>query len=99
MTVTHEQQIPSGGGTTYMGSVEGIPVYSSQIFNNRAVLCSSLLLRAVTYGVVHGAQDVVDFEFIANDEPEQSRIRLKFAQRTQWADDVFVEFNLTEPEA
>lgn len=97
MTVTHEQGMPSGGGTGYLGSVEGIPIYSSPIFTDRAVLCSSRLLRTVTYGVVHGTQDVADFEFIANDDPERSRIRLKFAQRTQWADDVFVEFDLREP--
>jgi hypothetical protein len=55
-------------------------------------------LRTVTYGVVHGAHDVANFEFIANDEPGQSRIRLRFSQRTEWADDVFVEFDLSEPE-
>jgi hypothetical protein len=98
MTVTREQQMPSGGGTGYLGSLDGIPVYSSQIFVDRAVLCSSRLLRAISYGVVHGTQDVADFEFIPNEEPEKSRIRLRFAQRSEWRDDVFVEFDLRESE-
>lgn len=96
MTIDRDQQMPSGGGVGYLGSIEGLPVYSSQIFIDRAVLCSSRLLRSITYGVVHGTQDVADFEFIISDEPERSRIRLKFAQRTEWADDVFVEFDLRE---
>ncbi|MGA7713067.1 MAG: hypothetical protein WCA81_14275 [Rhizomicrobium sp.] len=99
MTVTREEQMPIGGGIGYLGSLEGIPVYSSQIFVDHAVLCSSRLLHAISYGVVHGTQDVVtNFESIPNDEPEKSRIRLKFAQRTEWSDDIFVELDLREPE-
>ena len=81
-------------GTGYMGTVEGIPVYIAQVLTQQAILCSGCVLRIITYGVVHGRDDIADFSFVDGDDPQKSRVRLKFGQRIEWADDVFVEFTL-----
>ena len=91
LNVNRDTTIPSGG-TGYMGTVEGIPVYIAQVLTQQAILCSGCLLRTITYGVIHGREDIADFSFVDGDDPQSSRVRLKFAQRIEWADDVFVEF-------
>lgn len=91
LNVNRDTTIPSGG-TGYMGTVEGIPVYIAQVLTQQAILCSGSLLRTITYGVIHGREDIADFSFVDGDDPQRSRVRLKFAQRIEWADDVFVEF-------
>jgi hypothetical protein len=92
--VKHDAAMPSGGGTGYMGTIEGISVYIAQALTQQAILCSGRLLRAITYGVVHGRDDIADFSFVDGGDLQNSRVRLKFAQHTEWADDVFVEFTL-----
>ena len=94
-SVSHEANMPSGGGTGYMGTIEGVHVYSAQVMSSNAVLCSSRLLRAIDYGVVHGTGDIADFEFVEGEDLRRSRVRLIFAQRTEWAGDVLVEFQIT----
>ena len=54
------------------------------------------MLRAISYAVVHGLDDIADFEFVEGEEPEKSRVRVKVAQRIEWGDDVFVEFDLRQ---
>jgi hypothetical protein len=48
LNVNRDAAMPSGGGTGYMGTVEGIPVYSAQVLTQQAILCSGCLLRAIT---------------------------------------------------
>lgn len=96
LNVTHDQGMPSGGGTGYLGSVEGIPVYSSAAVGERAVLCSSRIIRRILYGTVHGTRDVADVELLHSDDPERSFVRLKFAQEVQWSEDILVQFDLTD---
>lgn len=94
-SITRAVGMASGGGMGYMGSIEGIPVYSAQALRHQAILCSGRLLRVVAYGTVHGQDEVADFSFIDGEDLERSRIQIRFAQRTEWADDVFVEFALS----
>lgn len=96
LNTNRDAAMPSGGGTVYIGTVEGIPVYSAQGLTELAILCSGRLLRAITYGVVRGRDDIADFSFVDGDDLQKSRIRLKFGQRIEWADDVFVEFTLRD---
>lgn len=92
--ITKVTGMPSGGGTGYMGTIEGIHVYSFNAMRDSAVLCSRHLLRGISYGIVHGGSDIVDFWFVESEDPETSQVRLKFAQGIEWADDVFVEFDI-----
>ncbi len=89
--------MPSGGGVGYMGTIGGVHVYSANVMRNEAVLCSRHLLLGISYGVVHGQTDIVDLYFVDDDDPEKSRVRLKFAQDIRWAEFIFVEFKFTDP--
>jgi hypothetical protein len=93
--VSHLKNMPSGHGTGYMGTIEGVHIYSATGLRTQALLCSGRLLREIDYGVVHEPADVADFSFIEGGDPRKSRIRLRFAQRLTWSDDVFVEFAIT----
>jgi hypothetical protein len=86
----------TGGGAGYLGTIEGVHVYSARI-THKAVLFSSRLIRAIEYGVVHGTNDVVDFSFVDGEDLTKSRVRMKFAQHIEWADDGVVEFQMTGP--
>ena len=90
--VSHVDNMPSGGGVGYMGTIGGVHVYSANVMRNEAVLCSRHLLLGISYGVVHGQTDIVDLYFVDDDDPEKSRVRLKFAQDIRWAEFIFVEF-------
>ncbi len=92
--ITKVANVPSGGGTSYMGTIEGVHVYSCNAMSDKALLCSRRFLRGISYGIVHGRSDVVDFWFVEGEDPEKSRVRLKLAQRIEWADDVLVEFDI-----
>jgi hypothetical protein len=94
VNVTREAAIPTGGGTNYLGTVKGILVYGTQGLSTQAILCSGQLLRSISYAVVHGLDDIADFTFVEGEDPEKSRVRLKVAQRLEWADHTFVEFDL-----
>jgi hypothetical protein len=96
LNVKRDASIPSGGGTNYLGTVEGILVYGTQALTKQAILCSGQLLRSIGYAVVHGLDDIADFTLVEGEDPENSRVRLKVAQRIEWADDVFVEFVLRQ---
>jgi hypothetical protein len=92
--VSHVANVPSGGGTGYLGTINEVHVYSARI-TNLALLCSSRIIRAIDYDVVHGEADVVDFSFIEGDDLAKSRVHLRFSQNIEWADTPIVKFNLT----
>jgi hypothetical protein len=96
LQVSRDTARPSGGGSGYLGSIGAIAVYGAQISSRTALLCSGSLVREICYGVVHGKDDLGDFSFVDGVDPEKSQVRIKFAQRIQWATDVFVEFALDD---
>ena len=93
-TLLHEQGIPSGMGTGYLGTLRGIRVYSWGATDRHAILCSAQIMRGIYYGVVHGDSDLVDISFIDEGDPERCRVHVNFAQRIEWADHPFVEITL-----
>jgi hypothetical protein len=97
--ISRVPNMPSGGGTGYIGTINGVHVYSARIFTNRAVLCSSHLIRTIRYGVVHGQSDLVDITFVEGEDLAKSRVRLTFAQHIEWAANRVVEFQITGQEA
>ncbi len=94
LLVTREDDVPSGGGTGYLGTLEGIRVYHSNLGADKVVLCSGLLLRKLRYGSPTDSGFLADFDFLDGDNPEKNQVRLRFAQATVWSADVFVEYTL-----
>ncbi|HUC51997.1 MAG TPA: hypothetical protein VMA30_21630 [Xanthobacteraceae bacterium] len=93
--VKRADDIPSGGGPAYIGTIDGVHVYSWSV-TDAAILCSRHLLRGIKYGTVHGETDIVDFWFLEGDDPEKSRVGIKCAQHFDWADHEVVQFDLSE---
>lgn len=93
--VSHVSGMPSGGGAGYLGTINGVHVYTSSIMKNEAVLCSSQIIRGIDYGVVHGEVDIVDFWFLDAEDLTRSHVMLRFAQKSEWADSAVVEFRIT----
>jgi len=94
LTVSRIAGTPSGEGTGYLGTIQGVHIYSLPVLSTQALLCSRLLLREIEYGVVHDPDDIVGFEFLQADDPRSSQVRLPFAQRLTWGDESIVEFSL-----
>jgi hypothetical protein len=93
--LSREAGLPTGGGGTgYLASIEGIPVYAARILGMQAILCSRLMIRTIDYGGVDGKDEIVDFTFVDGEDAEKSQVRIQIAQRVNWSDDVFVEFEL-----
>jgi hypothetical protein len=97
--ISHVRNMTSGGDSGYLGTIEGIHIYSSRMMVEKALLCSSQIIRAIQYGVVHGQNDVVDFTFVDGEDLERSRVRMKFAQNIEWMNKAFVEFRITGEES
>lgn len=89
--IEYLENMPSGDGFGYMGTLEDIHVYSVQDDANRAILFAQGMLEAIDYGVVHEGMGIADFEFFG-DVIERSQVRFSFAQQPQWKDPVVIEF-------
>jgi hypothetical protein len=98
-TVSHVANMPTGGGTGYLGTINGVHVYSARVMINQALLCSSQIIRSIDYDIVHGEGDVVDFSFVDGDDLAKSKVRLRFSQHIEWADTPVVKFELMPREA
>jgi hypothetical protein len=93
--ISRVANMPSGGGSGYLGTIEGIHIYSSRMMVGKALLCSNQIIGAIEYGIVHDQNDIVDFTFVDGEDLERSRVRLKFAQNIEWANQILVEFQIT----
>lgn len=93
--ISHVANTPSGGGTGYVGTINGVDVYTARFMNAEALLCSRRLIRTIGYGVVHGDSDIFDFSFVDGEDLTKSQVRLKFAQTVQWSESEIVEFRIT----
>jgi hypothetical protein len=90
--VTRKTGLSGGGGTAYLGTIEGVHVFSASVKHGTASMFSGVSLRRIRYGIVAGEQDVADFEFEDAANPAESWVRLKFAQTTEWDNSTIVEF-------
>lgn len=85
-------ELSGGGGTAYLGTLEGIHVFSAQLKPGSVILFSGRALRRIRYGVVHGENQVADFSFEETDKPTESWVQLSFAQVVEWDESAVIEF-------
>jgi hypothetical protein len=91
--VIRVEHFRGGGGIAYMGTIEGVHVFSAEVKPGTATLFSGRSLLGITYGVVHGDEDLADLEFEETENPAESWIRLRFAQTTTWAGTPTLDFH------
>jgi hypothetical protein len=86
---------PSGGGAGYVGTVEGLDVYTSQFPAERSRLFSKTTLRSVSYARLQSG-NFVDIVFEEGEDPRKSRLRVRFRQSTAWNDVPIIEIVLRD---
>jgi hypothetical protein len=86
---------PSGGGASYVGTVERLDVYTSQLPAERSWLFSKTTLRSVSYARLK-SDNFVDIVFEEGEDPRKSRLRVRFRQSTAWNDVPIIEIVLRD---
>lgn len=93
--IAREQNVESGAGFGYMGTINGIRVYTADIADE-AILCSRNSVDRITYGIVWPPDQLVDISF---DDAESTTCaaNLTFQQIVSWAEFQYVKFTFMEP--
>ena len=86
---------PSGGGASYVGTVDGLDVYASQLPAERSWLFSRTTLRSVAFARLQSG-NFVDVVFEEGEDPQKSRLRVRFRQSTAWNDVPVIEIVLRD---
>ena len=77
--IEYVQGHPSGGGTGYVGTVDGVEVFSADVEDGHSYLFSARCLNAVSYRLVT-PDAFVTAEFEEGDNPWSGTIVVRFAQ-------------------
>jgi hypothetical protein len=85
--------MPSGGGTGYIGTIDGVHVYEINGLSDRAILCSGRCLRSVTYQLLPDRNDLIDVSLEENDNPAECPFLMRTAQVLDWSNDPIIEFS------
>jgi hypothetical protein len=91
-----EQGHDSGWGSGYVGTVNGVDVYSTALPGDRSILYSANMLQSIAYSPVANNGGLVTVELEEGDNPFGSTIVVRFCQTTNWADSPVVEINLQD---
>jgi hypothetical protein len=83
--VEYVQGHPSGGGTGYVGTIDGVEVFTADVEDGHSYLFSALMLESVSYRLVT-PDAFVSVEFDEGDDPWSGTIVVRFAQDVRWHD-------------
>jgi hypothetical protein len=95
--VEHHPNMPGGGGVGYVGTVEGIHVFQCALAPRRARLYSGGCLQRVTYAPLPSVDAIVNVEFVEEENPQKSGLRISIAQSLRWSDDTILWLEVAEP--
>ena len=76
---------PTGGGTGYAGTIDGVEVFTTDVQEGHSYLFSALMLELVSYRLVTPAA-FVSVEFEEGDNPWGGAVVVRFAQEAKWRD-------------
>jgi hypothetical protein len=83
--IEYAQGRPSGAGTGYVGSIDGVEVFTADVEEGHSYLCSAQMLEAVSYRLVT-PDAFVSVEFDEGDNPWNGTVIVRFAQQVAWRD-------------
>jgi hypothetical protein len=81
--IEYVQGHPSGGGIGYVGTIDGVEVFTADVEEGHSYLFSALMLEAISYRLVT-PDDFVSVEFQEGDNPWNGTIVVRFAQEAVW---------------
>jgi hypothetical protein len=100
--IEHVQDHPTGAGTSYIGTIDGIEVFTADVEDGHSYLFSAQMLEAVSYRLVT-LDNFVSVEFEEGDNPWSGTVLVRFAQQATWRDtpviDLVTEDKPTDEEA
>lgn len=90
--IEYVQGHPSGGGTGYVGTVDGVEVFTAPVEEHHSYLFSALMLESVSYRLVTPEAFVsVEFEDGEHGNPWNGSIVVRFAQHITWRDKPIID--------
>jgi hypothetical protein len=100
--IEYVQGRPSGGGTGYIGTIDGVEVFTADVEGGHSYLFSAEMLESVSYRLVK-PDAFVSVEFQEGDNPWSGTVVLRFALQVIWRDtpviDLVMEDALAEKES
>jgi hypothetical protein len=81
---------PSGGGTGYIGTIDGVEVFTADVEEGHSYLFSARMLEAISYRLVT-PDNFVSVEFEEGDNPWAGTVVVRFAQQVVWRDTLVVD--------
>jgi hypothetical protein len=81
--IEYVQGHPSGAGTGYVGTVDGVEVFSADVEDGHSYLFSALMLDLVSYRLVT-PDAFVSVQFEEGDNPWSGTVVVRFAQDAGW---------------
>lgn len=87
-----------GGGIGYVGTLDGIDVFVTNDEHD-AFLFSNSIAVGISYGSIGPNDEVVDFEFVGDDDPERSKMKLRYSQQVLWREAPLVHIHLSDPDS
>ena len=88
--IEHVQGRPSGGGTAYIGAIDGVEVFTADVEDGHSYLFSALMLETVSYRLVT-PDAFVSLEFEEGDNPWGGTVVVRFAQHVVWRDTPIID--------
>jgi hypothetical protein len=88
--IAYMQGHPSGGGTGYVGTIDGVKVFTTDVEESHSYLFSALMLEAVSYRLVT-PDAFVSVEFEEGDNPWTGTVVVRFAQHVAWHETPVIE--------
>jgi hypothetical protein len=95
--IEYVQGHPSGGGTGYVGTIDDIEVFTTNVEDHHSYLFSSTMLDLVTYRLV-APDAVVSLEFEEGDNPWSGTVVVRFAQEVLWQDAPVLDLIADDPQ-
>jgi hypothetical protein len=89
--IEYVQGHPSGGGTGYVGTIDGVEVFTTNVQDDHSYLFSALMVESVSCRLVT-PNAFVSVEFQEGDNPCSGTVVVRFAQQVIWRDTPVIDF-------
>lgn len=96
--IERKDDLGGGGGLAYVGTLNGIDVYEWNDDRDALLFCPKMA-ETIDYAPVGPNGEVVDFEFVDDQDPTRSQVKLRFSQHVKWGSGTIIHFAILEDES
>ena len=98
LEVSIRDDVNSGLGAGYAGTVNGIDVFMANMKDDEACLFSSSMLQTVVHHPLPAQQHLVELDFVAGADVRKSTLVAKYSQKAVWHHRPIVQFATKPPD-